>query len=179
MCTLIYATLSSTLDLARLPPGGVVLSPADDASVSARLRPGEQLCDIGGVPRCGGGGHCGTVLGREALGPARNSEERTAAQAARLRKKGWSEHKVQAWLAQKRETRAAFERKDANPGVDEHALWQEFLRAALEESSLRYVGLLVFYAGDEPTLPSRSEDVTRAEFDLTRMERGVLYRFHR
>jgi hypothetical protein len=178
MCTLIYATVPSNADVARLAPYEVRLVPTEDAAVTPKLRPGEQLCGVGGVPRCGGGGHCGTVLGREAHEPRRSPAERDAAQGKKLRKQGWSEHKVQAWLAQKKESHSS-QPPHMNGGVNELALWEGLIRSALEDAHLRFIGLMVFTAGQEPMLPLRSEDVSRTACDLTRLESGVLYRIHR
>jgi hypothetical protein len=177
MCTLIYATVPSRADLARIPPTTAHLV-ADDvrAEFAAKVAGQEQPCFVAGVPHCGGGGHCGTVLGRALTRPGRN--ENLEAQAERLRKRGWSAHKVEAWLAQKRAPRPSRPPK-MSADVDELALWRELLEAALEEARLEYVGLLVCEAGDEPDIPSRIESVRYSGCDLTRLERGVLYRLHR
>jgi len=178
MCTLIYVTVPSAADLTRLPSTAVRLAPSEDPFVAPKLRPREVLCRPFGVPTCGGGGFCGTVIGRQAYRSGRDREERDSAHATKLRKKGWSEHKVQAWLAQKQEVRPS-PPANLNGNVDELALWQELLRAAFEEAHLRFVGLMVFTAGDEPELPTRDEDMPRAACDLTRLQSGVLYRIRR
>jgi hypothetical protein len=178
MCTLIYAVVPMHADLDRLPKAAAYLVPAEDAVVASKLYPGERLCRVEGVPQCAGGGNCGTVLGREALREGRVPEESDAAQAMRLRQKGWTEHKVQRWLAQKREARVA-QPPNVNGTTDEMAIWKELLRVALEDAHLRYLGLMVFTAGDEPNLPIRSMDVTRAACDLTRLEQGILYKILR
>lgn len=85
---------------------------------------------------------------------------------------------MQAWLAQKRAHRAG-PLPNMNGQVDELALWTQLLRAALDEARVRYLGLMVFTAGDEPDLPVRSVDVPRAECDLTHLEQQVLYRISR
>lgn len=178
MCTLIYATLPSAADLARLPPVTVRLFPSSEAGVAARLLPGELLCGVGGVPTCGAGGHCGTVLGSDAPRTTERRDAREAAQVQRRRKQGWSEHKIQVWLAQKHEVPASFPQKSQG-AVDELARWNELLRAALEDARIRYVGLLVFTAGQEPELPTRVEQVAYGACDLSRLEATVLYRIHR
>lgn len=178
MCTLIYATVPSQADLACLAQLALRLVAAEDAVVAPKLLPGEQLCWVAGAPQCAAGGFCGTVLGREAHPSGRAPKERHEAQAKKLRKKGWSEHKVQTWLAQKSEVRAP-QLPNMNGQVDELALWEQLLRAAIEEAHLRYIGVMVFTAGDEPSLPVRSEGSARLACDLTRLEAGVLYRIHR
>ena len=91
------------------------------------------------------------MLGREARSSGRDSEERDAAQARKLRKKGRSEHKVQVWLAQKQSARQSTQ-PHLNGTVDELALWTVLVRVALDGARLRYLGLMVFTAGDEPDL---------------------------
>ena len=172
MCTFIYATVPSVADLARLPPTGVRLRPIEDAYVVPKLRSGEVLCWPSGIPDCGAGGFCGTVLGSCAPSGGRTQQEAEAAQVKRLRKKGWGEHKVQAWLAQKREAATS-----STGG--ELALWTGFLKAALEDARLDHVGLMVFAAGSDPSLPTRSETVQHEACDLTLLEHGVLYRIRR
>jgi hypothetical protein len=178
MCTLIYATVPSAADLARLPSTGVRLGPTEDPFVVPKLRPGEVLCWPGGIPDCGAGGFCGTVLGACAPAGGRTREEEEAAATKRLRKKGWGEHKIQAWLAQKSEVRV-FSVMQRHEAVGELALWTGFVRAALEDARLAYVGLMVFTAGSEHKLPTGSESVQREACDLTLLEQGVLYRIRR
>lgn len=172
MCTFIYATVPAVTDLARLPSTGVRLGATEDPFIVPKLQPGEVLCWPRGIPDCGAGGFCGTVLGSCAPAGGRTRAQEEAAQAKRLRKRGWGEHKVQAWLAQKREA-------CTSSTGGELALWTGFLRAALEDARLAYVGLMVFTAGSEHRLPTRSETVQREACDLTLLEYGVLYRIRR
>lgn len=174
MCTLIYATVPSRSDLGRIR-STLRLVPAADPVVTARLRPGEQLCTVAGVPHCSGGGHCGTVLGR-ARPRGQGSHERDARHVGRLRKRGWSEHKIDVWLEQRRRVQQP---PNMNGEVDELGLWNELLQAALEEARMGFVGLMVFNAGDEPELPVRCEAISRTACELTRLEPGVLYRIAR
>lgn len=175
MCTLIYATVPKKTDPSKLPTGPVKLVAFTDPEVSSRLPPDEQLCRVTGVPECAGGGHCGTVLGREALPRGEAAKQRDLAQLKKLRKKGWSEHKVQAWLKQRVAGRR-HEPAHLNAGVDELALWRAFLETALGEGKVPFVGLMVYTSGDEPELPVRTQDLALTRCDLTHLEQGVLYR---
>jgi hypothetical protein len=178
MCTLIYATVPSRSDLGRIHGSPLRLVPADGVTVAPRLHPNEELCTVKGVPLCGGGGHCGTVLGREVQHGQDANEREARKQTSKLRKRGWSEHKIQGWLEQKQQARGS-QPPNMNGEVDELALWNALLCAALDEAHLSFVGLMVVYAGDEPQAPIRCETASRSSCDLTKLEMGVLYRIAR
>jgi hypothetical protein len=175
MCIVIYATVPSCSDLECIRDSPLRLVPTADAVIAPRLQPNEQLCAIEGVPLCGGGGHCGTVLGRAVLAD-HDANERFVKQIGKLKKRGWSEHKIEMWLEQKQRTRQP---AHMNRDIDELGLWNELLRAALENARLRFVGLMVFNAGDEQEVPIRCEMASRTSCDLTKVEMGVLYRIAR
>jgi hypothetical protein len=174
MCTLITVVVPSRSDLARLTHAPIRLTPLEDPTSLAPLHPGEVPCWPSGVPTCSGGGHCGTVLGSEAHGHGLLAEERDEGRARRLRRQGWSEHKVQAWLAQRRQVRPTGQGESS---VAELSLWRAFLHVALEEAFLRSVGLMVHQAGD--AVPLRDARVRLVDCALPRLEQGVLYRVHR
>jgi hypothetical protein len=117
---------------------GRVASPIDNASIHAVLKDGERQylttrghCD------------CGTVLAPRHDTPDA-FEEKLANDAARMKRKGWSEAKITRAIKDQRKA-------DARPdggGSDSIELWHAVLRDLGEELKLPYVGLLVrFYSG--------------------------------
>src|SRR5690349_11944211 len=86
---------------------------------------------------------CGTVLA-----PAQPEDEAArgaAAEIVKLRKRGWSEAKIERSLAN-REHAQATARK---PSVDSLAMWTAVIQAMLAEPNVTHLGLFLhFYAGD-------------------------------
>lgn len=177
MCTLIYVVVPGRSGVAAVSGAAISLHPVRDPHLTPKLTTHEQLCVPAGVPQCAAGGYCGTVLGRMVGPSGRSDEERDAARAKKLRRNGWSEHKVQAWLHQKQMSRAA-QSPNLNGDVDELALWQDLLHVALDQYRLEHLGLMVFTAGDEPNLPIAERAVSREACDLSLLQSGVLYRIH-
>jgi hypothetical protein len=117
---------------------GRAAKPMDNPSINKVLRNGERQylttrghCD------------CGT-----ALAPRHQTleafEEKLAKEAARMRRKGWSEAKIARAIDDRRKADA----KPDGGGSDSLELWNAALRDLREELKLPYAGLLVrFYSG--------------------------------
>ena len=136
--TLIAPTEDAAAVRAVLERHGRAASPIDNPSVHKVLRDGERQylttrghCD------------CGTVLAPRHDTPDA-FEEKLAKEAARMRRKGWSEAKITRAIEDQRKA-------DARPGgggADSIELWNAVLHDLGEELKLPYVGLLVrFYSG--------------------------------
>jgi hypothetical protein len=146
----------------------------------------EPIGEIDGQPmllvsdgRC----ECGTALG-SGSSPAEWDEASYGHDVKRLRKRGWSEHKIARWLETKRSSHAKLERL-AHEHADGPAAqpvdgWLEWLENALGPGAVGQVGLRVCH-GDEswsaatPHVTRRIADVGPA--DLRAMEESTLYVF--
>jgi hypothetical protein len=178
MCHFITAVLPQGAKVSELDDvarrHGRQFQPQPNASVEAKLRPGERhfLTTLG---HC----DCGTSLGeraRQASGESRSHD----AEAKRLRARGWSETKISRWLAQKRETAARDARVQATENVAQSDDWLPFLREVAESQLTSYVGLLVhWYSGPltgRVTLHGR-EVVALSPDTLADIKEDVLYEF--
>lgn len=136
--TLIAPTDDTETVRAIMERHGRAADPADNPSIAKVLREGERQylttrghCD------------CGTVLAPRHTTPEM-FEEKLAKEAARMKRKGWSEAKI---------TRAMEDRRkaDARPsggGSDSLELWNAVLRDLCDGLKLTYAGLFVrFYSG--------------------------------
>lgn len=115
--------------------------PLEKHSLRSTLRDGETyylttrgMCD------------CGTGLGVLTTGTPR--EPNYQRKAKRLRKKGWSETKIELWLDGKRRELEKIESRNAdyltNPPVDV-VHWKEFISDVLDANLAEYVGLIVHW----------------------------------
>jgi len=137
MCHLITLIIPS-LDQGRLKgilkAQGRVAVPVHNPSLAAKLDTGEtqflttRNCD------------CGTVFA-----PSEEAAEQDdVAEIARLRKRGWSEAKIERSLASRNHAQAM----GRKPGVDSLAMWADVLHALLSDPKVERVGLFLhFYAG--------------------------------
>ena len=135
------------------------------------FRVGRGMCD------------CGTPLGNRDLA----SVDDTLRQAAKLRKRGWGETKIERWIEQQRQNRIRAERDRASrESIDGPGLrtWLSFLHAVLRDPGVSSIGLLLhWYSGTlvDERLEIRSreamvvEDLT--EDMLTGIHEDVLYVF--
>jgi len=128
--------------------------------------------------------HCGTVLGRDhperLVGPRADT---SVADFRKLKKKGWSQSKIERALSQKAQTTQRHEKERAQKYETEMQKWQEFLTASLSETGFcKRLGLLLhFYSGslsDEQFRIKRTERLplsAKLESSLLTMEDDVLY----
>ncbi len=141
MCYFITATLPPEADLdavnAALGPFDRTFTPVDNRSVLDRL-PGsyrfgyltEDICD------------CGTLIGAGEAGLQPPEPFRpNARKVERLRAKGWSETKIERWIATKAEgwTKAAELRRSGNESLER---WAASIRACLDTGATPSFGLL-------------------------------------
>ena len=136
--TLIAATDDAASVRAVMERHGRAAEPIDNPSIRKVLREGERQylttrghCD------------CGTVLA-----PRHNTpeafEEMLARDAARMRRKGWSDAKIERAVEDRRKADA----RPSGGGSDSLELWNAALRDLRDELKLPYAGLFVrFYSG--------------------------------
>lgn len=145
MCHFITATLPPRADVDTVR--GIATSfrrawrPIESGPVVAQLAPGETYylttpnhCD------------CGTVLGsanRDA------GQEIDPAQSIRkLKRKGWSESKIDRWLADKRAAAKRTHDKPLEPGELDSKTWNLLLSSVLESGATSKIGLMLhMYSG--------------------------------
>ena len=123
-------------------------------------------------------GHCdcGTSLGSSIV--AEKDESKQSKQLEKLRRKGWSETKIDRWLKDKEKARS-----NRREPENDAAIWVALIGEILESTDAKYVGLLLhFYSGDlddEQIVVSRVEDVPLLELSEDRLRsinEDVLYR---
>jgi hypothetical protein len=136
--TLIAPTDNAALVRSVMDRHGRLAEPIDNPSIRKILNNGEhQYLTTRG--QC----DCGTVLAPRA-DTSESFEEKLAKEAARMRRKGWSEAKISRALNGRRKA-------DVRPhggGSDSLELWNAVLSDLSRELKLPYAGLLVkFYAG--------------------------------
>jgi hypothetical protein len=137
--TLIAPTDDAEAVRAIMDRHGRAADPIDIPSIRKVLREGERQylttrghCD------------CGTVLAPRHDTPA-TLEEKLAKEAARMRRKGWSEAKIARALEDRRKADA----RPSGGGSDSLELWNAVLRDLGDELKLPYVGLFVrLYSGN-------------------------------
>lgn len=117
---------------------GRTAEPIDNPSIRKILNSGEHqyLTTLG---QC----DCGTVLAPR-VDMSEAFEEKLAKEAARMKRKGWSEAKIVRAIEGRRKVNV----RPHGGGSDSIALWNDVLRDLSQELKLSYVGLFVrFYAG--------------------------------
>lgn len=186
MCHFITATLPRGADAdaaaAIARRHGRVWVPCENPHVISQLGTGE-----GYFFTTSGHCDCGTAVGSLARPqlPRRKPEK----QVPKLRRKGWSEAKIQRWLDEKHGTEkrraAEAEARVGNPPF-EAEMWVSLLRDLLAELVVDHVGLLLhMYCGGLETEPihllrSRSVEPPELTVDLLlQAEEDVLYRFQK
>ena len=143
MCTFITAVLPAEADraavAARLRAHRRGCIAHVNVSLQAQLKSGETAC-LTHHAHC----DCGTPLGA-ALHARRSPEDKAAAAAERMRRKGWSEAKIARALSQQdeavvRNTLAVLNRNDADTlGAAE---WLACLRDLLDSGATAWIGLI-------------------------------------
>lgn len=187
MCHFITMVVPPRTDLAALNEAlrrhGRGVEPIENRHVVKLLKPGETYLWPSGK-RC----DCGTALGslNEATRPTGPRDLRR--EVAKLRRKRWSETKIERWCAQMRanvekEIRQTEEQlAKAATGAEDPDGWCALLRSLCDEAGLTYVGILLhMYSGglDERIAARRVTlplDDRLAEV-LFRMDEDVLYVF--
>ncbi len=146
MCTFITAVLPKSVDVVgrRDLINGlhVAFTPTYNKFIMAQLDPNSacyltgHMCD------------CGTVLGCLQSGDARSSDhdQRRARKIKALRKKGWSQTKIELWLSEKHKMIEREDRKKRDTRKereDEAARWIRFVQDVLHETDATYLGILL------------------------------------
>ncbi|NUO75973.1 MAG: hypothetical protein HOQ32_08160 [Lysobacter sp.] len=175
MCRFITAAVSAEADLAALQAiaqrHGRRLLPTSNPSIERQLGPGLRYC-LTTPAHC----DCDTPLG----GRLRDRVKDPAEAVQRMRRKGWSEAKIERALAQQRSARETHA-----PAQDSCAPWLEFIRDMLSQPrSTRFGLLMCWYSGqlDDDVVLADRHSVPLASLDLQlldSMREGVLYEFRR
>jgi hypothetical protein len=105
-----------------------------------------------------------------------NTDETLAKQAEKLRKKGWSEHKIEAWLSQKMGMRGKREQNQETGNAKDIASWYALLNTVLAEHLSPYIGLLVFFDDESTTIKGRVKK--KLSSDFAPMEDNTILTFH-
>jgi hypothetical protein len=183
MCIFITAVVPAGVDLkksqALLQEHGMRFKPIENPHVQTQIEGAQYLCATGSI--C----DCSTVLGSGAADRARDDKDsKFKHEVEKLRKKGWSQHKIDRWLADK--LHAANRDVDSVAAKHEAELtnWCEFIQAFLAQGGTPSLGLLLhMYSGglaDEHIRIKKFEKLRLSEklpALLTTMENDVLYTF--
>ncbi|MAG59048.1 MAG: hypothetical protein CMJ83_22395 [Planctomycetes bacterium] len=184
MCLFITATLSSDANLDALRPlitqHQLEFAPLDNPHVREQLEPGEGYFHASGC-------HCDC---ESTLGSHPSSREPVDREVRRhLRRKGWSEAKIQRWLDQQKAIAARNERVARQQGgrpTPSLRQWEEALRALIDSGHTSHVGLLLHdfqgsLSAEVITVLAR-ESIPVEELSaqyLLGLRKDVLYRFGR
>lgn len=159
------------------------MAPLANASIEEQLRKDEAyFCTTSPKAMC----DCGTCLGwfvsqnKRRAGPMD-----AAAETARLRRKKWSDTKIERWLEQKKADADSWLRNDAEDLENSKLVddWFELLSELLQSRATPYVGLLLhLYSGSlgaRLILKGRTESrISKlGRTTLASMEEDVLYVF--
>jgi len=188
MCTFITAVVPRGADLARLGElarqHGLGFAPCTNRFVQAQLPPGSLY-----LRKESEGCDCDTALGGIRGRGHGDDEGGLALELARRRRLGWSERKLERWLAEKQksgEKRGREVRERARPREQEIGGWLAFITAALAPGELQSFGLLLhFYRGDPTTERVQLRETARVPArelnaeTLIHLEEDVLHLFHR
>lgn len=154
-----------------------------NASLAAQIGSGESSCHTT-VGHC----DCGTPMGSTALADAASDgQDPDGVDAARLRRKGWSESKIARTLTQRNEAKAR-PRSPLRNGPQETGLdtWCALIHALLAQPGTACVGLLIHdYRGSidgeaiilQGRETIRMQDVSEAA--LASMREDTIYEFRR
>jgi hypothetical protein len=187
VCTFVLGTLPANSPLEKLERGFFRFSMLSAGNVASVLQAGEwfgrltsRYCD------------CGTALAVSGTTErvAERKREGVEHKLDRLRRKGWSQNRIERWLAQVEADQDRHAKAKADDAANEAREWRDWLHHALEEVRVEHVGLLVddydglledAYGADEKSTPSvrdaRLRDVD--ERFLENLDKGVLYRVRR
>jgi hypothetical protein len=183
VCTDLYVTVPRLADLSTMVDLRLRLTPSNSskvASIKEKLLAGEVLCHPRGIPECSAGGFCGTVLGRAKREAPESMERAGARETAKLKRLGWSEARIlRRALQQQQQPEPPAIPSHLNQGVDELAIWQEFLETCLLKKRIEWIGILVTTYGQEHRVPKVCEMAPLKTCDLTSLQSGVLYRLQR
>lgn len=181
MCRFITAVVPTDTDLQASKPlldkYGMSFKEIRNSFIEAQLdgdryvRATRSVCD------------CDSALGSASDQQEGSQTERThAAEIEKLRKKGWSQHKIERWLAEKSGSSDRHQQQDRSKHDAELTQWREFISALLSDGITKRLGLLLhMYNGrleDEQLRIKRIERLSLSEqFDnaLLVMDEDVLY----
>ncbi|MDP3508923.1 MAG: hypothetical protein Q8T09_13125 [Candidatus Melainabacteria bacterium] len=162
---------------------GMLFKPIDNPFVSAQVPPGQyvratqSVCD------------CGTPLGSSATkdnrGKSKDAGESAHAVAvAKLKKKGWSQAKIDRWQAEKETASERSSMQRANSSGADLKSWCQFIKAFLTASEGKALGLILhWYSGsldDEKIQINSIEHIPvteELEKNLLSIREDVLYLF--
>lgn len=161
---------------------GMLFKPIDNPFVSAQLPPGQyvratqSVCD------------CGTPLGSSSAKENKKSlaegESAHAVAIAKLKKKGWSQAKIDRWQAEKETASERSNLQRANSSGADLKSWCQFIKAFLTASEGKALGLILhWYSGSldgEKILINSIEHIPvteELEKNLLSIREDVLYLF--
>ncbi len=150
MCHFITCLVAPGVSLLELQPlcnqHGMLFSPIDNSFVSAQMPQGQyvratqSVCD------------CGTPLG--SLSAKHNPKSRAegesahATSVAKLKKKGWSQAKIDRWLGEKETASERASLQRANSSGANLNSWCQFIKTFLSASQGKALGILLhWYSG--------------------------------
>jgi hypothetical protein len=183
MCTEISIVLPRSADLdavERLLEAHTLshgLAAWEGVAVEPPLRPDEDVYGLFAWKYC----HCGTALG--SLGSRTHEPFVSGSAIRRLRRRGWSEDRIDRWIQQKE---AAAERQDRDHELRERLVsaddtahgWLSFIRDVTKDGAADHIGLAVSEGGPERLGRGgelRADSATAR--DLYSMETDVIYSF--
>lgn len=180
MCRFITAAVPADIDLPAVKPlldkYGMSFKEVRNSFVESQLE-GDRYARVTGSV-C----DCDTVLGSVSAQGEVQTKATVSGDIEKLKKKGWSQHKIERWLAEKSGATDRHQEADRSKSVAELAQWREFISVMLLDKSTNRLGLLIhMYSGsleDEQIQIKRINRISLSEqFEnsLLEMEEDVLY----
>ena len=187
MCTFITATIPLKSDLASFCDAagrhGLRFSPITNPFVQSQLPPGLVYLEKKAAGHC----DCDTVLGSLAASDRKHDDGGSSSEVAKRKRMGWSERKIERWLAEKYQANdKRMRRKQQLAELRQQGAgeWLAFLRDALGNRKLAALGLLLHFYRASPTTErvqlKRIARVLVREVEaasLLRLEEDVLHVF--
>ena len=177
MCHFIFLVLPPKADLASIGAlceqhGCAFKSVDSDTIIRPFLVEGERsylttagLCD------------CGTPLipQREDYFVQHNQDGTLAKRAEKLRKEGWTQHKIDNWLAQKTTVRDRKQQYREEQNNEEINRWYELISATLDQRLSPYVGLVVLW--DDKSTHIKARITKKITSDFAPLAENTIYIF--
>ena len=146
------------------------------ADADKRIMPwmeGNQLCywTTGGV--C----DCGTALLSQDIDyySSHNHDSELAKRIKKLRKEGWSQHKIDKWLSQKIDVREKKQQSREEENAKDSGRWYSLLHEILKQRLSPYVCLLVLWDDKDTVIKGRIKK--KLSSDFASLEENTIYAF--
>lgn len=150
MCHFITCLVAPGVSLLELQPlcskYGMLFKPIDNPFVCAQLPPGQYVRATRSVCDCGT--PLGSLVAKDNQKILAEGESAHAVAVAKLKKKGWSQAKIERWQAEKEAASERSSLQRANSSGADLNSWCQFIKGFLVASEGKALGILLhWYSG--------------------------------